>query len=98
MITTVLRTILMYIFVVITLRLMGKRQIGEFEPSELVVTIIISEIAAMPITDSGAPLLGSALAIMVLLILEIFLSYSAYKSVKLRTILYGKPSMLYQKG
>ena len=98
MIITVLRTILMYIFVVITLRLMGKRQIGEFEPSELVVTIIISEIAAMPITEPGAPLLGSALAIMVLLILEIFLSYSAYKSVKIRTILYGKPSMLYQKG
>ena len=98
MIITVLRTILMYIFEVITLRLMGKRQIGEFEPSELVVTIIISEIAAMPITEPGAPVLGSALAIMVLLILEIFLSYSAYKSVKIRTILYGKPSMLYQKG
>ena len=69
MIITVIRTVIMYAFVVLTLRLMGKRQIGELEPSELVVTIIISEIAAMPITDAGEPVLGSILAIMILLIL-----------------------------
>ena len=57
MILTVLRTIIMYFFVVLTLRLMGKRQIGELEASELVVTIIISEIAAMPITNLGVSVL-----------------------------------------
>lgn len=98
MIITVLRTIIMYIFVVFILRIMGKRQIGELEASELVVTIIISEIAALPITNIGVPLSGCILAILVLLILEIFLSQSAYKSVSVRTVLYGKPSTLFKKG
>ena len=98
MIITIVRTIIMYIFVVLTLRLMGKRQIGELEASELVVTIIISEIAALPITNLGVPLSGSILAILILLILEMCLSYFAYRSIRVRTILYGKPSMFYQKG
>lgn len=97
-IITVLRTVIMYVFVVVTLRLMGKRQIGELEASELVVTIIISEIAAQPITDLGVPLLGSILAILILLLLEICLSQLAYQSVGMRVALYGKPSMLYSKG
>lgn len=98
MILTVLRTIIMYFFVVLTLRLMGKRQIGELEASELVVTIIISEIAAMPITNLGVPLIGSILAILILLVLEICLSYAAYRNLNIRTFLYGRPSMFYQKG
>ena len=57
MIITLIRTLIMYVFVVGTLRLMGKRQIGELEASELVVTIIISDIAAMPITNIEVPLL-----------------------------------------
>ncbi len=98
MITTVLRTAIIYFFVVLVLRLMGKRQIGELEPSELVVTIMISEVAAMPITDVGAPLLVSLLAILILVMLEIFLSYFAYRSTKIRTIFYGRPSMFYENG
>ncbi len=98
MIITVLRMGIVYFFVVATLRLMGKRQIGELEASELVVTIMISEIAAMPITDQGVPLMGSVLAILILMILEILLSYLAYRSVHIRTLLYGKTSMFFQKG
>lgn len=98
MIITVLRTVIMYIFVVIVLRIMGKRQIGELEASELVVTIIISEIAALPITDTGVPLSGCILAILILLIMEIFISQAAYKSVLVRTVLYGKPSTFYKNG
>lgn len=98
MLITVVRTVLMYIFVVVTLRLMGKRQIGELEASELVVTIIISEIAALPITDLGVPMAGSLLAILILLILEICVSQLAYHSVKIRSVLYGTPSMFYCKG
>ncbi|MBQ2614918.1 MAG: DUF421 domain-containing protein [Clostridia bacterium] len=98
MIIIAARTLLMYVFVVLTLRLMGKRQIGELEASELVVTIIISEIAALPITDTGVPLVGSILAILVLLLLEICLSQLAYRNVWVRTALYGKPSMFYSNG
>ncbi|MBE5040226.1 DUF421 domain-containing protein [Ructibacterium gallinarum] len=94
----VLRTIVMYIFVVLTLRLMGKRQIGELEASELVVTIIISEIAAMPITNTGVPLSTSVIAILILMILEVVLSDLAYRSMGVRTLLYGRPSMFFQKG
>ncbi len=98
MITTVLRTTMIYFFVVLVLRLMGKRQIGELEPSELVVTIMVSDLAAMPITDVGTPLLVSLLAILILVILEIFISYFAYRSTKVRTLFYGRPSMFYEHG
>lgn len=98
MIITVLRTIIMYIFVVFILRIMGKRQIGELEASELVVTIIVSEIAALPITNPGVPLSGSIIAILILIIMEIFISQAAYHSVGVRTLLYGKPSTFFEKG
>ena len=77
---------------------MGKRQIGELEASELVVTIIISDIAAMPITNIEVPLLTNAAAILVLMILEMVLSYLAYRSTAVRTALYGKPSTFYRNG
>ncbi len=98
MLNVVLRTAVVYFFVVLTLRLMGKRQIGELEASELVVTIIISEIAAMPITDLGVPLASSILAILILMVLEILLSYLAYRNVHIRSLVYGKPSIFYQNG
>ena len=59
MLTTFIRTIIMYFFVVLMLRLLGKRQIGELEPSELVVTIVISEVAALPIQDVSQPISNS---------------------------------------
>lgn len=77
---------------------MGKRQIGELEPSEFVVTIIISEVAAVPIQDSSAPLASSILAIVLLFILEIGISFIAYKKRSFRKLLYGTPSILYSKG
>ena len=63
MLVTFIRTIIVYFFVIGVIRLMGKRQIGELEPSELVVTIIISEVAAMPIQDNSEPLASSIMAI-----------------------------------
>lgn len=98
MIITIIRTFIMYFFVVGTLRLMGKRQIGELEASELVVTIIISDIAAMPITNIEVPLLTNIAAILVLMIIEVVLSYLAYKSTGIRTALYGKPSTFFKNG
>lgn len=98
MLITFIRTIIVYIFVIFVIRLMGKRQIGELEPSEFVVTIIISEVAAMPIQESSQPLASSGVAILLLLIFEIILSFLAYKSPKVRKVLYGLPSILFAKG
>ncbi len=98
LIITIIRTIIMYIFVVATLRMMGKRQIGELEASELVVTIIISEIAAMPITNIEFPLSSSIIAMLILMILEVLISFSAFKNPRVRGVLYGKPSVFYENG
>ena len=80
MIITIVRTLIMYMLVVGALRMMGKRQIGELEASELVVTIIISDIAAMPITNIEVPLITNISAILTLMILEVILSFLAYKN------------------
>ena len=98
MLTTFLRTIIMYFFVVLTLRLQGKRQIGELEASELVVTIVISEVAALPIQDTSEPLMNSLVAIFLLVILEIIISFAAYKSFGARKVFFGTPSVFYEKG
>ena len=78
MLITFIRTIIVYFFVIIVIRIMGKRQIGELEPSELVFTIIISEVAAMPIQDSAEPLVSSIVAIAILLILEVMATRSVF--------------------
>ncbi len=98
MLTILIRTIVMYIVVVLALRLMGKKQLSDFEPSELVVTIMISEIAAQPIQDNAQPLLSSVIVIILLLIFEVILSFIAFKSPKTRKILYGTPSVFFEKG
>lgn len=98
MFVTFIRTIIMYFFVVLTLRLLGKRQIGELEPAELVVTIVISEVAALPIQDTSQPIVNSLIAIALLLILEVTLSFGAYKSFSVRKLFFGLPSVFYEKG
>ncbi len=98
MLMTLLRTLIMYAVVVGALRMMGKRQIGELEASELVVTIIISDIAAMPITNMGVPLITNIVAILTLMLLEIFISFGAFKSPRIRGIMYGKPSTFFKNG
>ena len=98
MFITFIRTIIIYFFMVLSLRMLGKRQIGELEPSELVVTIIISEVAAFPIQDTNQPIINSLIAISLLLILEVILSFGAYKSLKLRKLFFGTPSVFFEKG
>ena len=70
-----IRTLLVYFMLIITLRLMGKRQIGELQLSELIVTILLSELAAIPIADKDIPLLYAIIPILLLLSLEVILSY-----------------------
>ena len=98
MISTIFKTVIIYISVVLTLRLMGKRQIGELEASELVVTIIISEIAALPISNPEISFLQIGVAVLILMLMEIIFSQLAYRYIPLRTLLYGKPSMFVEKG
>ncbi|NLY44163.1 MAG: DUF421 domain-containing protein [Clostridiaceae bacterium] len=92
------RTIFLYILVITALRLMGKRQIGELQPSELVVAIMISDLAAIPMQDTGIPLINGILPIATLIIAEVFFSYITLKSQKARAIISGTPSILIENG
>ena len=91
-------SIIIYAGLVLLMRLMGKRQLGDLELSELIVTILISEIAAHPILDESTTLLGVFVPAVTLMGLEYLLSFVAVKSVRLRGILEGKPSLLVVRG
>jgi uncharacterized membrane protein YcaP (DUF421 family) len=93
-----IRTILLYIIVVAAVRVMGKRQIGELQPSELVVAILISELAAIPMQETGIPITSGIIPILTLISLEIILSGITVISLKARTIITGKPSILISNG
>ena len=90
MISTVLRTLILYIAVTIAIRLMGKRQIGDMQPNELVVTLLISEIAAIPLQDTEQPVFVGIAAIFMLVFLEIIISILTLKSFFVRKIFSGK--------
>ncbi len=98
MFTILIRIILIYILLIGTMRLMGKRQIGQLQLSELVTTILLSELAAQPITDSQIPLLFAIIPVAVLLSLEVIISYTVTKLPSLKPIFDGKPSVLIRHG
>lgn len=98
MLSTVLRTVIMYFTIIIAIRLMGKRQIGDLQPSELVITILLSEIAAIPIEDTDAPIIYGILATVTLVILEILTSFTAMKSLNFRRIIYGRSAVIIENG
>jgi len=97
-ITTIVRTIILYVFVTLSIRLMGKRQIGDMQPNELVITLLISEIAAMPLQDITQPILYGVGAIFVLVILEIVISVLAMKSFAVRRLMNGKSMVVIKNG
>ena len=98
MIITITRTIILYIFVTLGIRLMGKRQIGEMQPNEIVVTLLISETAAIPLQDTTQPILNGLVAIFVIVILEIMSSVLARKSRFMRKIMNGKSAVIIKNG
>lgn len=98
MTVSLIRTVLLYLFVVIALRIMGKRQIGELQPSELVATLLISDIAAVPMQETGIPLVSGLVPIFVLVALEILLSVAMLKNDKIRLLVSGKPIIIIQNG
>ncbi len=98
MLISILRTIVLYAFVVFALRLMGKRQISDMQPSDLVVTLIISDIAAIPMQNTAQPILSGILPVLVLVALEVAVSFFMLKSVKFRSLLCGKPVIVICDG
>lgn len=98
MLISFVRTLLLYVVLVLTVRLMGKRQIGEMEPAEFVVTMLIANLAAIPMQDSGIPLLSGLVPILVILGLELILAVASLRSIRLRRVFCGKPVILIENG
>ena len=98
MITALLRTVILYFLIMTGLRLMGKRQIGELEPSELVLTMMISDLATVPMQDFGIPLLAGVIPILTLLSHSMLLSQLSLLSLRFRELMCGTPSILIRNG
>ena len=98
MILSFLRTALLYILLIAVIRIMGKRQIGQMEPSEFVVTMLAANLAAIPMEDSGIPLYSGAVPILTVLGVELVLSGISMSSIRFRRILCGKPVILIENG
>lgn len=98
MLVTFLRTLILYLVLVFGTRLMGKRQLGELQPSELVITILISNIATLPIEETDTPMFAGLLPILSLMCFEVISSYLCLKSRKIRRIISGKPVIIIQNG
>lgn len=98
MLISLIRAVILYLALILTVRLMGKRQLGEMEPMEYVVTMLIANLAAVPMQETGTPLLAGLLPILVVLSVELLLSVLSYRSVGLRQFLCGKPVILIENG
>ena len=95
---TLLRTALIYALLLLAMRLLGKRQLGELELSELVVTVLVADIAVRPIVEESAPFFRSLAPLLVLFGSEYLISVLSLRSARLRTVLFGKPSILISHG
>ena len=98
MILSYFRTIVLYLVLIGVIRLMGKRQIGEMEPAEFVVTMLIADLASIPMQDGAIPLLSGLVPILTVLGMELTLSWLTLRSVALRRLLCGKPVVLIDNG
>lgn len=98
MFTGFVRTIILYLVIIVGIRLMGKRQVGELEPSELVLSLVIADLAAVPMQDFGIPLLAGVVPILTLLALTMILSVLTMKHVGFRALLCGRPSIIIRRG
>ena len=93
-----IRTAFLYLVLICGIRLMGKRQIGQMEPAEFVVTMLVANLAAIPMQDGGIPLLSGLVPILTVLGVEMVLSCLSLRSVRLRRLLCGKPVILIENG
>ena len=98
MLISFIRTMILYTILIVVIRLMGKRQLGEMEPMEFVVTMLLANLAAVPMQETGIPLLSGLIPILVVLSMELLLSVLVYHSVGARRLLCGKPVILMENG
>ena len=98
MILSYIRTIILYLVLIFCIRLMGKRQIGQMEPSEFVVTMLVANLAAIPMQDEGLPRYGGLIPMLTVLGMELVLSGAMLRSIRLRKFLCGKPVILIENG
>lgn len=93
-----IRTAIIYVFIIIAVRLMGKRQVGELKPHELVITILISAVAVIPLEENGMPLANCLVPILLFISLEIFVSVLSMKNLKFRNLIQGRPIFIIRNG
>lgn len=98
MIITLIRTIILYVFLIIAVRIMGRRQVGELQPGELVVTILMSQIVSQPIAETDIPLVYSIIPMLTLVSLELFFSVFSMKSIKFRKLYQGTSLVIIRNG
>ena len=98
MILSYVRTVLLYLVLIVVVRTMGKRQIGQMEPAEFVVTMLVANLAAIPMQDGGIPLLSGFIPIVTVLGVELVLSHLSLRSIRVRKLLCGKPVILIENG
>ncbi len=98
MILSYIRTVVLYLLLIAVIRLMGKRQVGQMEPSEFVVTMLVADLASIPMQDGSIPLLSGLIPILTVLGMELVLSSLSAKSIRLRKLLCGKPVILIENG
>ena len=92
------RAIILYIIVLIVMRLMGKREIGQLQPFELAISIMIADLATIPMSATGIPIFNGIVPILGLLVMHLTISVINMKSIKLRGIICGKPTILIYRG
>ena len=98
MLVTFIRSIVLYIIILIVMRLMGKREIGQLQPFELVIAIMIADLASIPMTEVGIPIQNGIIPILGLLVMHLIISVINMKSIRTREIICGKPTMLVYRG
>jgi uncharacterized membrane protein YcaP (DUF421 family) len=98
MILSYVRTAILYLVLIAVVRLMGKRQVGQMEPSELVVAMLVADLASIPMQNEGLPLFSGVVPILTVLGLELVLSALSVSSIRLRRLLCGKPVILIENG
>lgn len=98
MLTTFIRTVILYILVLVIMRMMGKREIGQLQPFELAIAIMIADLASIPMANIGIPIFSGIIPILALLMMHLIISNINLKSINMRKIICGKPTILIYRG
>ena len=98
MLNTFVRVSIIYILVLVVMRIMGKREISQMQPFELVIAIMIADLASVPMSDTGIPIFNGIIPILALLLFQLIISIINLKNIRLRQIICGKPQILIYRG